>query len=350
LPLVTDPVEAKEILQEAREAKVALANICPEHNRGIEAVLEATRRYGEEIGRADLPLILSNTGTYPDYPQLVHMTGVRDVVFGLNIMISALKSFLSDTGPYSAIRVITHLDHGMRDTDKEILENRLDDLAMVMYDCSHDPFDENIKHTAEYVERVKGKALVEGAVDEIAVSGSGEVKNEPTTVEMAKRFMSETGCDLIVANLGSEHRAAETEVCYRGDRAREITAALGRVIVLHGTSSLQKEELSKLKDDGVLKVNVWTRFERVGSRALVQSVLSDLGNILSADEIEELQKEGFLGNRYQQDDYVNDVCYGQVKARMDHMCEQRRREAWVDAAKEEMEGYLDCFGYDRFAK
>jgi len=350
VPIITDPIQAKEIYQESAERQVALMNICPEHHRGIEAALEAARRLGERIGAPDLPIILSFTANYHGRPQLKLMTGARDALCAFGIMTRDIESYTAESGPYHSLRVMIHLDHGMPEADGELLEHGLQPLTSVMFDGSELPFDENIRRTAEYVERVRGKALVEGAVDEIAESGSGKPKNEPTTVEQARRFIAETGVDLIVANLGTEHRAAESEVRYRGDRAREITAALGRVTVLHGTSSLRPDELDSLKEDGIIKVNVWTHFARVGSRAVVQQTLRDLGNILSEEEIRQLQQEGFLGNRYQQPDYVKQQCGGQVRAKLPSFAENTRREAWVAAVVDEVEVYLKHFGYERFAE
>ena len=112
--------------------------------------------------------------------------------------------------------------------------------------------------TARYVEQVRGKVLVEGCVDEITESQAG-IKNEITTVEQAKRFVDETGVGLIVANLGTEHRATAAERHYHSSRAKEITDAVGKILVLHGTSCLKDEDLAKLPQDGIIKVNIYMK-------------------------------------------------------------------------------------------
>lgn len=350
MPLITDPVHAREIYQEARERRVALANICPEHHRGIEAALLGLHHFGLRIGVPDLPIILSFTANYPGRPQLQLMTACRDALFGFDIMVGDLRTYLSKSGPFHALRVMVHLDHGMPQADAPLLEHRLEHLTSVMFDASEYPFDENIRLTAAYVENVRGKVLVEGAVDEIAEASSGKMKNEPTTVEQAVRFMRETGVDLIVANLGTEHRAAESEIRYRGDRAREITAALGRVVVLHGTSSLRTDELASLKDDGIIKVNVWTHFERIGALAIVEHILHDLPNILSDSEIRQLQCEGLLGQKYSDANRLAAGTSTKPGPKLSHFAENTRREAWVNAVAGEVERYLDFFGYERFAR
>ena len=169
----------------------------------------------------------------------------------------------------SDVRIMPHLDHGMPDVDRTLLHDFADQFATSMHDCSHLPFEQNVRRTAEYVAAVKGKTLVEGAVDEISeVGASGE--EQLTTVEQAQRFLSETGCAFIVPNLGTEHRATGGEVKYYANRAKEISAAVGKILVLHGTSSLGQGALQNLSDDGIVKVNIWTRLATSGGKAIAR--------------------------------------------------------------------------------
>ena len=96
-----------------------------------------------------------------------------------------------------------HIDHGIPWLDEDVLLELVDRVASVMCDASEKPFAENIRITAEYVERVRGRVVVEGAVDEIyAADGAGGMKNEPTTVEQAVKFLRETGVDILVPQRG----------------------------------------------------------------------------------------------------------------------------------------------------
>jgi fructose/tagatose bisphosphate aldolase len=45
-----------------------------------------------------------------------------------------------------------------------------------MFDASEKPFEENVRLTAEYVEKIRGRVVVEGAVDEIFAEGGDELK------------------------------------------------------------------------------------------------------------------------------------------------------------------------------
>ena len=132
-----------------------------------------------------------------------------------------------------------------------------------MFDASALPFDENIRRTAEYVARYNDLVTIEGAVDEI-VSAGGQPQNSLCTVDRAERFVRETGVDLIVPNVGTEHRATYEEAKYHGDLARAISQSVGKILCLHGTSSLGTEDVARLNGDGIVKVNIWTRLALVG--------------------------------------------------------------------------------------
>ena len=67
---------------------------------------------------------------------------------------------------------------------------------------------------------------MEGACDEI-VDATGNDKSELTTPEKAEEYFNETGVDLIVANLGTEHRASAKDLKYYGDYAKKIKEKIG---------------------------------------------------------------------------------------------------------------------------
>jgi fructose-bisphosphate aldolase class II len=75
--------------------------------------------------------------------------------------------------------------------------------------------------------------------------------------------------DLIVANLGTEHRADAATLQYHGELARDITRRIGPRLCLHGTSSVPPAQVTRLFEDGVRKVNIWTALERDSAPALL---------------------------------------------------------------------------------
>ena len=52
--------------------------------------------------------------------------------------------------------------------------------------------------------------------------------------------------DLVVCNLGTEHRATGKDLQYHGEVSRGIRDVIGHKIVLHGTSSVPNDQVRKL--------------------------------------------------------------------------------------------------------
>jgi len=350
MALVADASQAREVIEEARERGVALINLNPEAPRGIEACLRAAKSFGERVGADSLPIFLSICGVYHGRPQIRLYTSLDDPLFGFEAWAANIKFYTDPDGPFGSVRVLTHLDHGQPDGDAEILQHRLDKLSSVMFDASALPFEENIEQTARYVERFGDQVVVEGAVDEIFESGTGEQKNQITTVEQARRFVDATGADLIVPNLGTEHRASARELRYHGDQARVLRDAVGKILVLHGTSSLSPKDFTGLKDDGIIKVNIWTAIEKAGAQAAVRKALDELGNTFTEEELRELADQGTIGSRYFEPAYRDDVCDGRLYPKLSHFGETVRRDAWVQGAQLIVESCLEDLGYEAFAR
>jgi fructose-bisphosphate aldolase class II len=213
-----------------------------------------------------------------------------------------------------------------------------------MFDGSHYPLEENVRRTAEYVERFRDRVTIEGAVDEIAAEEDG-IEDELCTPERAKRFVEATGVDLIVPNVGTEHRATVEKARYRGDVARAISKEVGKILVLHGTSSLGEQDLSSLPDDGVIKVNIWTRLARLGAQAVARRVLEDVGCILSEGDIREFMDEGLLGSAFVDKTEIERRWGGELGPKLQVFAECVRRDAWVGTVLPAIKEYLYAFGY-----
>jgi fructose/tagatose bisphosphate aldolase len=342
LPLVTDYTQVKEIYQEAAELGVGLPVYCAEDRETLEAILAAAREMGERIGREDVPIIPAWTARYPGRGQMTLLTACGDPILGTRLMMSDLAAMTSGTSPYRKLRVLPHLDHAFPWLDGDIMDMFTDAFASIMCDASEKPFDENVRRTAAFADRVRGRVVVEGAVDEIFESG-GVGKNEPTTVEQARRFLSATGVDIIVPNVGTEHRATADQVQYRSDRAREISAAVGRILCLHGTSSVKPGDLPGLADDGFVKINIYTTLAVRGGQAVARQVLETIGDMFGAVQIRELVADRVLGDRVLSRK-------PSAKPKLAMVANPPRRDAWFAAVRDRCLDFLQVFHYERYAK
>lgn len=349
MPIIKDPKEARKIFDWASERNVCLAAFATENQHTTEAILKAAYETGKEYRIKNLPVIITFPITYSYRPQAVYYTITRNAFLGFRAIIDDIEILFSKDSPYRDIQLMIGLDHAQPDTDKEILENELEKLALVMYDCSHMSFDENIERTAKFVEKTRHTVLVEGAVDEIYEAHKSGTRNKLTPVERAERFMREAGVYLIVPNLGTEHRSTKSKLQYSSRRAREISRKVGKRLVLHGMSSLNAYSLENLSDDGIVKANIWTVLESVGGEVLTMETVRQLGNLLSGEQIKDLSQKGFLGPRYFQNDYINKICRGEVGAKLSHITEKFRTEIWIKPVIEKIKFYFKTFGYERLS-
>jgi fructose/tagatose bisphosphate aldolase len=348
MPLITDYHQVKDTYQEAAELGVALPVFCTEDRETLEAILASALEYGKKIGVDALPIIPAWTSRYPARGQMTLVTACGDPRVGNELMFSDLRVFAGEGSPYRKLRVLPHLDHAFPWLDGDILSQFVDRFASVMFDASEKPFEENIQLTAQYVEKVRGRVVVEGAVDEIFEASGTEAKNEPTSVAQARRFLEETGVDILVPNVGTEHRATAGQVRYRSDRAREISAAVGKVLCLHGTSSVRPEDLPKLPEDGFVKVNIYTTLAVKGGQALARHLLDNLGNIFSEPQLKDLVEQGVLGAGVLSQDYGQTKL--PIKPKLEHVANPLRRDAWFAAVRDRCQEFLTIFNYGRYVK
>ncbi len=346
MPLVTDYKAVKEIYQEAMARGVSLPSFCVEDRETLEAILAAALDKGKEIGVDDLPVVPSWTCRYPGRSQMGLLTACGDPVLGTNLMLSDLAAFMGETSPYRRLRVLPHLDHAFPWLDGDIMRNYTDKFASIMCDASEKPFEANVRLTAQYAEEVRGRVLVEGAVDEIYESGSNQPKNEPTTVEQAERFLRETGVDILVPNVGTEHRSTAAQVAYRSDRAQEISSRVGKILCLHGSSSVRAQDLGHLPADGFVKVNIFTVLAVRGGQAVARMVLDNVGNIFDEQELTSLVEADVLGRSA-----LEPRCGATrlpLKPKLDFVANPRRRDAWFNAVRETCRRFYDAFNYRGF--
>lgn len=258
-----------------------------------EACLAAAQELAELRGWKRIPLIIALTVTYEHRPQAVLYTHSRRWDVGLRLALADLRELTRADGPYGRVECMLHLDHVQHDTDRRLIDEwDLSVFSSIMYDASNLPLADNIAATRRFVERHGRHIVIEGACDEIIDAGGGE-DSPLSSVAQATAFR-QTGVDLMVANLGTEHRASAASLRYRGDLAQSISAAVGRRLVLHGASSVSADQVSGLFADGVVKCNIWTALERDASPALLQEMASQSGKTAGLAALR-MQQAGLLG-------------------------------------------------------
>jgi fructose-bisphosphate aldolase class II len=178
-----------------------------------------------------------------------------------------------------------HLDHGDEETCYDCIKSGF--YSSVMIDASHEPFDQNVAITKRVVTAAHGKGIsveaelgmLGGVEEDIKVEEGNACLTKP---EEAQNFIKLTGCDSLAAAIGTSHGAYK----FKGRQSLhfEVLEGIkklvpGYPIVMHGSSSVPKEEVDRVGVDvneylpaaklGVTKINidtdgrlVWTRVHR----------------------------------------------------------------------------------------
>ena len=338
MPIVTGAETVREIYRSLSDAGKAMPAYCTENRRTTLAILEAARRLGEDTGRLDLPVVIAFTASYPLRPQLKLYSGTGDLMQGIGFLRNDVEGLMGEGSPYADLRVLLHLDHAQPEEDYRVVEALGDRLASVMWDGSHYPLEENMEFTASFVREYGHQFLVEGAVDEIPEFGDEETVGY-TTPQRAKEFLDETGVDLIVPNVGTEHRtSAAGNAEYKREVALAAKEAVGNRLVLHGSSCLKEEDFGGLGADGFVRVNMWTGLERVGGVAVAKDVLEHLGEVLPRLDRRRYVQEEILAES--QGD-LEDL--GSVLNRISET--HRRDDVWIPAVTDYMVSLMKRLNY-----
>lgn len=338
MPLLTEPTDVLAAYDRCRQAGVAMAAFCAENTATMEAILAAAEAMAEESGLGSLPITVAATGDYHFRDQLRNYSCSEDIVEGFLAFRDDLRRLARPGGPFPRVAAIAQLDHGQPEKDQAIFEMGIGFWGCVMFDASTMPLAENMRATRAFRERHAEHYVVEGIVDEVPEASITGGEGGLTDPRAAVRYHEETGVELMVVNLGTEHRAMG-ELHYHADLAREISGLTGRRLVLHGASSLPAAELGGLAGDGIVKVNIWTILERVGGAAVAADTIRRRGRIMPPAELAALAAE--LGLPLEQPG---------VKPELASLTDaHRRREVFFPAVREVVRRHLDSLGYGRLA-
>ena len=329
MPIITGRKNVLAVYEEAAKRGWVIPCFCSENLTTTEAVLSAASEFAAARGWDRIPVTLAITNQYDHRSQSVNYTNTRRWDIGLRLFRSDLE-IVSEV--YPNVDVLIHLDHAQHDSDAEMLESDLSMYSSVMYDASSLPMEENIQKTKAYVQRKGHELLIEGACDEI-VDATGEARCEITDAEKCARYKAETGVDVVVANLGTEHRASGQDLHYYSDAAQAIKAKIGPRICLHGTSSVSNDQIVKLFNDGICKVNIWTALERDASPALTEWTVKNVAKCGGPKLEQKLIEEGYLTESSKAGD----------RASLKHFTTTARQEIIYEEMKKIVTGYFELW-------
>src|ERR1017187_914673 len=150
-----------------------------------------------------------------------------------------------------------HLDHGDEQTCYDCIDSGF--YSSVMIDASHEPFDKNVAITKRVVDRAHAKNVSVEA--ELGMLGGVEediVGNVCLTdPKEAKQFVEATKCDCLAVAIGTSHGAYKfkAEPGKKFGLHFEVIEAIekllpGLPLVMHGSSSVPKDEVDRINKAG----------------------------------------------------------------------------------------------------
>lgn len=261
-------VTTKEMLLKAQKENYAVGAFNVENMEMVMAVVKAA----EELNS---PVIMQTTPSTVKYADVEY--------FLANAKVAAEKA---------NVPVAMHLDHG--NSFELAMKAFRAGYTSVMIDGSHSEFDENIAITKSVVDAchcagvpVEAELGKVGGKEDDLDGGAGGY----TVPSEAKEFVERTGVDSLAVAIGTAHGVYKGEPKLDIDRLAEIREVVDVPLVLHGTSGVPDETVSKCIERGICKVNYATDLRIAFSKGVKEYLAKD-------SEVIDPKKYNALGREY----------------------------------------------------
>ncbi len=175
----------------------------------------------------------------------------------------------------ATVPVVVHYDHGL--TFDRCMEALKYGFSSVMFDGSLKDYESNISETREIVKIAHSfGATVEGEIGHVGEAADANGGALHTTVDEAKKYLSDTGVDALAIAIGTAHGAYKQQPKLNFERLKEIRDAVDVPLVLHGGSGLSDDDFITAVKTGISKVNIFTDLCLGGIRAMKDGLADGL--------------------------------------------------------------------------
>ncbi|MFM7088093.1 MAG: ketose-bisphosphate aldolase [Candidatus Paceibacterota bacterium] len=258
-----------------------------EHTKTLRQYIAEASEKGVAIGHFNISNLEALHGIFAgarelDLPVIIGLSEGEERFVGTHEAV-ALVSTLREKYNYPIFLNADH--HASFESVQKCIDAGFD---MVIIDCAKLPYEENValtKRCVEYAREVSGKTgrdiLVEAELGYIG-SGSNIKDTVPegagvlTDPEEAKRFVRDTGIDLLAPSIGSIHGIVKSGKPHINDEvAKAVRDAAGVPLVLHGGSGLRDEDFVNAIKAGASIVHINSEL-RLAFREAVEKSLKDM--------------------------------------------------------------------------
>jgi fructose-bisphosphate aldolase class II len=302
MPLVLDFDSTWRLYRFCAENDLVLARIGYSDQDQLQGIVRGAARFARELGIEILPVgVFSTVGHYifqqlPRYLLADHTlpsAGGDPAEYRRRLLRNArlatgFLSILTERGDpeFGCVHVTHHYDHGHHTlpggdrSQNELLHDLefLDLFSSVMFDDTHSPFEDNVRHSIAYREELRRRGrrkVLEGCLEEVAAGGAGKAATAVTDPECVEEYLERTGFDLVVPNIGTESIHARQVGVDWSVLERLHERGVGHRLVVHGYSSIRRlapEEQRRLGRLGVVGMNAWSYIpQAIGPQLLERS-------------------------------------------------------------------------------
>ena len=251
----------RQYIKEAGEKGIAIGHFNISNLETLRGIFNAAKKL-------NVPVIIGTADSERKY-------------IGTNEAVAAVKSYRDEYN----YPIFLNADHTYSFLGvKECIDAGYD---AVIFDGTSLPYEENVKITkqcVEYARKVNPEILVEAELGFIGTSSkvldklpegvkiSEEFLTKP---EDAKKFIEETGVDLIAPAVGNIHGMLKGGIdpALNIERIAEIKKAINIPMVLHGASGNSKEDIQAAIKNGMLIVHVNTEIRVAFRKALEKELV-----------------------------------------------------------------------------
>ena len=261
-------VNLKEILEIAERDNIAIGMFNATGFDRLQAVIAAA----EELGQ---PVIIAHAEVHNVY---------NDISIVGPAMVAAAKN--------AKVPVCVHLDHGV--TMEMIYRALRIGFTSVMIDASALPYEENLALTKQVVEMSHAMGVsVEAELGRLVTGEAGSKEETDTTLKAedfytdpaeAKAFCAETGVDALAIAFGTAHGFYTAQPKLDFDVVKNVKAATGLPLVMHGGSGVSEEGFKQAIANGIRKINYYSYMSKAGYEAAKKEI--EAGNSKYLHDVE----------------------------------------------------------------
>ena len=198
------------------------------------------------------------------------MVGTAEVLLPV-MELERVAEYLIPMAEKATVPVCVHYDHGL--TFERCMQAINLGFSSIMYDCSTDPYEENISKVAEMVKICHAMGVtVEGELGHVGDNaGAGKLAHPSdyyTDPDTAADFVTRTGVDSLAVAVGNAHGDYAFPPKLDFDRIAIISQKTDLPLVLHGGSGLSDDDFKKAVQIGISKINIFTDIDKAGKTGI----------------------------------------------------------------------------------